>query len=79
VGPIGDAGAVGEDGPEGPVGDVGERGPPGEEGPEGPSAPDFAPPNAATYMLFGLVVAVNGLLAVMMYLILKYLYLLSKK
>jgi hypothetical protein len=92
IGPVGGSGEDGPIGKRGPPGPLGETGPPGQEGPEGPPGPqgqegpegpsassDFVPPNAASYMLFGITVGLNIFLAILMYLALKYLYLLSKQ
>lgn len=72
-GPVGDRGPPGGTGPQGPLGAVGQPGPPGEQGEEGPISESAPPKNAATGSLLWLTVILNCLMAILMYLVLKYL------
>lgn len=91
TGPDGDAGARGVPGPdgkrgheghmgvEGHDGHYGKVGPPGEAGPEGKGAWDHAPSKAASTDLLIAVCVVNALLAIGMYVFLKFLKHLNNK
>jgi len=72
-GPQGKRGAEGIKGARGVPGSKGEVGGKGETGPEGPSGNDAAPKNAATMNLVIFTIVLNCLIAIGMYLVLKFL------
>lgn len=74
IGPPGKRGLEGKAGVEGPDGKYGKPGPPGEPGPEGPAAPNGPPRSAASRTLVVAVSAVNAVMAVGVYILLKFLY-----
>jgi len=78
-GPAGKRGIEGHMGAEGDDGAWGIVGPPGERGEEGPMAGDPPPKSAATIPLLVCVALVNALVAIGMYIFLKFLHSMSSK